>query len=273
MTPLERLWNRPDFRAHPVRALYRRAHWRWRWLWNNKPWPLRTAVETTLLAPRGGAGALIYYQGCSEPETAAFLCNALRPGMNFFDVGAHIGEYTLLAGRSVGPEGSVHAFEPQPDTYELLQENLRRNHAANVKAVPCAIAAECGLARFRRHPEPSQSTLDPGGDITVPTRTLPDYVRETGVLPHVIKVDVEGAECEVLKGALPLLGLSPGLAPLWVLEYSAENYRRFGASVSDLRRLLESAGYHLCHLSGVPVDRFSPTRTFNLAAVKGEWFR
>ena len=59
-----------------------------------------------MVAPKGGAGALIYYQGYSEPETARFLTAFLKPGMTFWDVGAHIGEYSLLAARCVGGAGS-----------------------------------------------------------------------------------------------------------------------------------------------------------------------
>jgi len=52
--------------------------------------------------PHGGAGALIYYQGFSEPQTARFVMRFLRPGMTFIDIGAHVGEYTLLAAQAVG---------------------------------------------------------------------------------------------------------------------------------------------------------------------------
>src|SRR5665213_715101 len=121
---LSRLRQRPDFRRNPVAAIRRRLWWRLRWAVSGQPWKIRLRNDIDMVAPKGGAGALIYYQGYSEPETARFLTAFLKSGMTFWDVGAHIGEYSLLAARSVGSVGHVHAFEQQPKVFEFLLRNV-----------------------------------------------------------------------------------------------------------------------------------------------------
>jgi hypothetical protein len=87
--------QRPDFRRNPVHAIYKRLCWRVRWRLCSEPWLLRLPNGMHIVIPQSGSGALIYYQGWSEPEVASFLIRFLSPNMTFIDVGAHIGEYVL----------------------------------------------------------------------------------------------------------------------------------------------------------------------------------
>src|SRR4051794_7361879 len=86
---LNRLFHRPDFQQNPARALLKRFSWRLRWTFKSEPWVLPLGPELEIEAPKGGAGALIYYLGYSEPEVASLIQRILRPGMTFWDVGAH----------------------------------------------------------------------------------------------------------------------------------------------------------------------------------------
>ena len=135
----------------------------------------------------------------------------VRPGMVFFDLGAHIGEYTLLASRLVTDTGQVHAFEPDPDIFKLLQENVARNKLGNVKLNCCAVSDADGEADFIICADPASSSiiqnsgLQPGPALkqiaSVPTRCLDSYHRESECRPNIVKADVEGAELLVLEGA------------------------------------------------------------------------
>lgn len=242
------LRTRPDFQTNPVRALSRRAVWRLRWLVRHDPWQLRLGDDLDILAPKGGAGALIYYQGFSEPETAAFIESFLKPGMVFWDVGAHIGEYSLLAASQVGDSGRVHAFEPQPGIFELLARNT--SDLRNVTLHRHAVADKIGIASLSIEPEPSRSFLDPGNStptvlrtVSVDTTSLDEFRRSCACTPHVIKIDVEGAERLVLAGAKSLLKLSPQEAPVWVIEYAPENCTRFYYHPRELVTTLGTYGY------------------------------
>src|SRR5204863_4628396 len=129
---ISRLRRRPDFQRNPLAAIRRRLWWRLRWAISSEPWHLRLGDDIKMFAPKGGAGALIYYQGNSEPETALFLTGFLKPGMVFWDIGAHIGEYSVIASKCVGTAGRVHALEPRPDVYEFLERNVVANGLSNV---------------------------------------------------------------------------------------------------------------------------------------------
>lgn len=257
-TRLRALYRRRDFRQSPPKALFRRLCWRLRWRLTKEPWLLALGEDLKIQVPCCGAGALIYYQGYSEPETARFMLSFLRPGMVFFDVGAHIGEYTLLASRRVGPSGQVHAFEPQPDTFGLLQSNAKVNALRNVRLNACAVSDREGQAEFGVRPEPSLSSIlrkvgaseadDLLCSITVASRTLDSYCRECGCWPDLVKIDVEGAELLVLQGAQDLLAAPPGRAPYLVFEYGPENYPHFGYGFADIMSVLGQAGYRMFRL-------------------------
>jgi len=281
---INRLLLREDFRRWPIRALARRLIWRLRWLSAGDRWQLRLANGMDISAPRCGAGALIYYQGCTEPETARFIERFLKPGMTFFDVGAHIGEYALLGSQRVGPAGAVHAFEPQPDTCDVLRGNVAQNRLTNVIVHCLAVGASDCRVDFDVCMEPSHSSIHSGSGgsderavlrtISVPQRTLDSYCAAQGACPQLIKVDVEGAEASVLQGARALLAKSPQESPVWVLEYAPENYARLGHTLTEVIKLLRSHRYGLQELDpdgdAVPV---SPSackwdHTVNLVASK-----
>jgi FkbM family methyltransferase len=242
---IRRLRERPDFRKSPVRALARRLFWRLRWMASERPWRLKLGPDLHLLTPKCGAGALIYYLGYSEPETAHFVRRFLKPGMVFWDVGAHIGEYSLMASRVVGPSGHVEAFEPQSDTFAYLTANIGTNHLTNVTPHESAVADTSQARRFTIAKEPSLSHLALGESIGVPvsTTTLDFVMSRSERTPHIVKVDVEGAEMLVLLGARDLLALPADEAPVWLMEYSPENCTRFGYSANDLLAVFLDYGY------------------------------
>lgn len=276
-----RLLRREDFRADPLGALGKRLRWRMRWMCRRSPWRLVTPLGFPLAVPKSGSGALIYYQGFSEPATAHFLLRVLRPGMVVFDVGAHFGEYTVLAARRVGPGGSVHAFEPQPSMYRLLEANVTENGLGNVVLNRCAVADCEGEAQFWQRREPASSSLagagPPGADVArcyrVPVVALDAYCERRAVTPELIKADVEGAERLVLEGARRLCSLPAARAPVWVLELSESASLRFGESCERWLRVLAGFGYAVYRLQAdgrpEPLSGWDPLGpTENVVAAK-----
>lgn len=284
MNAVARLLRRPDFRSHPVRALWRRVFWRLRWSINKSPWLHSLGGGLTLATPRAGISAMIYYWGRSEPETAAFILRFLRPGMVVIDVGAHFGEYTLIAARAVGDTGHIHAFEPHPDVFGFLSENVRRNRLTNVELNRVALAESGGDRRFELGADSAVSSLRPadGGNethphasertISVVATTLDAYCSAHPGHVDLVKIDVEGAELLIFQGAAEVLARPRGEAPVWIFEYSTENCPRFGYSPEALVEHLASRGYEVlkCAAGG----RLGPFRgepsspTFNLVATK-----
>jgi FkbM family methyltransferase len=252
MGSLGLLFRRPDFQRNPFRAVFRRLWWRLRWMLNSKPWDLPLGTDVKIRVPRCGAGALIYYQGYSSPKIAEFVLRFLRPGSVFVDVGAHLGEYTLLAARCVRPGGEVHAFEPAPDIFKMLEHNVRSSGLDGVRLVCSAIADQDGQLTFDVNAEPSQSALRSGqaasvdrpvGVLQVPVCRFETYWKPPSKRLDLLKIDVEGAERMVLSSAEPFLNLPPDRAPTLILEFAAHNFARFGYGPEELLGFLRDRGY------------------------------
>jgi FkbM family methyltransferase len=172
-----------------------------------------------------------------EPGETALLGAHIRPGMTVLDVGAHVGYYSVLAGRLAGPRGLVVAFEPNPRNYELLLANVWRNGLTNVVCFPWAVGERNGFAQLHLAPENSgdHRLYGDGTRDRVPVRTVAlDALEALRPPVDVVKIDVQGAEEAVLRGAERLLAGSPDA--LLTIEFSPPDLSAFG---SDERRLLD----------------------------------
>lgn len=161
------------------------------------------------LHPRTGKS---YFEGNIEPEVQAALQRHLRPGMTFYDIGANIGFFSLLAARLVGKNGKVVAFEADPEVATRLRENVARNSMNWVAVEEKAVWSEPGTVCFSRAaPEISPdrglghvvSTSTPE---TIDVRAVAlDGYTSMNPAPDFLKCDAEGAEVEVFHGAHRLL--------------------------------------------------------------------
>ncbi|HEX6227781.1 MAG TPA: FkbM family methyltransferase, partial [Chryseolinea sp.] len=130
-----------------------------------------------------------------------------------YDLGAHHGFLSLLAGKLVGDEGHVYAFEPLPSNFEMLVGNVALNKVKNVKPIHLAISNKEGSVHFSNTIHDTANTYvsrspgySPLNYITVPCNSLDNLVSSGRLaLPDFIKIDVEGAEYDVLLGATNLL--------------------------------------------------------------------
>ncbi len=283
LTRTRLLINRRDFRKNPILALYKRILWRFRWKITTEPWILRLRNGQRIAVPLSGSGALIYYQGCSEPELTAFLERVLKPGMVFFDVGAHIGEHVVLGSTLVAPDGQVHAFEPDSRNFAFLEKNVEMNGLHNVFLNRLAVYDKDTTLEFVQTREPSTSHIrshsvaESGPLLTVKATTLDHYIEDNGIdKVDVLKIDVEGAELYVLRGAQSLLDKPNGQAPIIIFEYSQANCKRFGYHPDEIVTLLKSRGFTIWVLKeGGTLERLrpellpDPSYHINLVAIKG----
>jgi FkbM family methyltransferase len=176
--------------------------------------------------------------GWYEPNIVEKFRQSITSDTVFFDVGAHIGQYSLCAAPIVR---SVHAFEANSKTIRLLRYNVESNHLANIVVNHVAVCDQVGTATFRESDayNPGASSLHgvSGESVTVPTTTLDAYCADHPVndAPVVIKIDVEGAEAEVLRGALSLLSNRHVTIFMEVID---EFQERSGGSCESLKDLL-----------------------------------
>jgi FkbM family methyltransferase len=148
-----------------------------------------------------GSGIHRCWLGFYEREKQKFIARTVRPNSVFYDVGANVGIYSLLASMLVGT-GKVFAFEPVPRNIKFLSEHLRLNRVTNVEVVPVAISDTVGVAHFDVEETGYMGHLAKHGGVSVQTETL-DSLALTGKIspPDYVKMDVEGAELLALRGA------------------------------------------------------------------------
>ena len=193
----------------------------------------------------------LFVCGSFEPNEFAFLQKALTRDAVFIDIGANEGFYTVFAAHLVGPRGRVIAVEPSPREYARLESNVAINRLSNVSLVRCGLGARRRKALLHiADPEHNgQNTLGEFGHAGV---TAVDHVEidlidldslaQEQVLRKVdvIKMDVEGAELEVIKGGLKTL---ERYQPTLLFELFEGALRQQGTSAEAVLAQLAELGY------------------------------
>ena len=153
-------------------------------------------------AASGEAKGLSILVNFAEPKQIAIAKKLIREDFICFDIGANVGLYTLLFSRHAK---SVYAFEPLPRNVLYLAKNLAFNSIKNVKIIPYAVSNINEPFFFKEGLNHSTGKLDNNGNIRILTISLDMFVSKTKIYPKLMKIDVEGAELYVLKGAKYLL--------------------------------------------------------------------
>jgi FkbM family methyltransferase len=152
--------------------------------------------------------------GKHEPDVWHRLMDAVRPGDTCLDIGASIGLFTLGFANRLRGNGRVFSFEPDSSSYQILQRHISLNEFSGL-VCPMNIAASDtngviqfmgGLGPTSHAAGPNDNTGDKTSYVSVAGVTLDTLFQGTGIVPDVIKIDVEGFELQVLKGAAGILG-------------------------------------------------------------------
>jgi FkbM family methyltransferase len=193
-----------------------------------------------LFIPEEEEALLLMYSGAGsaglEPGTRRILQAVVGPGGRAVDVGASVGLHTLALARAVGQTGRVDAFEAAPGLQPYLQRTLAVNGLGQVHLHNMAVGAKDGTASFQVARTIGHSSLYELGDdevrdqVTVQLRQL-DSVSGVMAPIDLIKIDVEGAELDVIRGAKKILSGSPECVV--VAEFGPSHLRRAGVSVED----------------------------------------
>ena len=182
--------------------------------------------------------------GVYEAEKQAVIHRLVRLGMTVFDVGANAGFFTLAFSRLVGPNGRVWAFEPLAGKVDALLKHVHMNALLNVHVVQSALADRSGVVGFDVCEDGSMGSIGSGGSrYHVPILSIDELV-DAGIvpIPALIKMDVEGAEFSVLKGAEKLVKRD---RPVLVIACHSEAQRR------RCLEFLRSNEYRVYYLNGL----------------------
>ena len=251
--------DRERFRPRAFRALTNSLNYRV---------PVRTRLGNgmTVTVPwNDDCGRAIWQCGYYESPSVHLIEKLLRPGMVFLDLGANIGQYSLVASRGVGPSGQVHSFEPDPETFRWLTRNVRRNRLENIYLNQVALFDEAGKrALYLATPQDtgSKSFAVPwtfsGETCEVACTTLDEYLGERRVeRVDVVKVDVEGSELPALVGGAGAL-FERSHKPILVVEFEERRQQAFGKSCAALAEFLTGQGYALFRSWGPVPEPYVP---------------
>jgi FkbM family methyltransferase len=185
-----------------------------------------------------GPSAVGFLFGTHDPEVQFVLGRLLRPRMTVYDVGANVGFTAMLAAKQVSAGGRVICFEPLPQNAEQIHHNSRLNGFSGIDVRVEALGRRDGEADFTLSHSPTWGRLaDVGatpqasGTTRVSVRSLDSIRAREGIaLPDLIKMDVEGAEADVLAGAARLLAEA---RPVLVIELH-HTARAVAAALAEL---------------------------------------
>jgi FkbM family methyltransferase len=205
------------------------------------PLSLQLRLRRYVLARR------IVRESVSSKARAAGLRAIVKNGDSVFDIGANAGEFSVALSLIVGPSGTVCAFEPVPETYDVLTEVVRLARLRNVRTYCVGLGERSGPVQFVIPERPAfagyyQAHLAAGverGRLIIAEMRVLDELIASGAAPRpsFLKVDVEGHELSVLRGAT---GLIDACHPSWLLEVSS-------ATSQAVFSLLLGRGYSAWH--------------------------
>jgi FkbM family methyltransferase len=207
-----------------------------------------------------------------EPDIYLPYVASIHEGMTVLDIGAHVGFFALAAAKRVGPMGKVVAFEPSPATLRVLRHHVKLNRWHDrVTVEPSVVSDRAGSVTFYTFDDSMAASLskenvevlnvqrpEHATPVEVPAVTLDDYCRARGLKPNVIKIDVEGAELRVLKGAERLLRESNDLV-IWC-EVHPRQMENLGDTASELAPFLDALGYSLAPIAEAGHHGIYPSR-------------
>jgi len=207
--------------------------------------PLSLLPKTTVLpvlqgAARGmrwivGSGVHGMWLGSYEADKQKLLSQLPLEGTTVLDIGANVGFFSILLSRLVGSTGRVFSFEPLPRNIDFIRQHLLLNKIDNVEIVSVAVSDKLGSMKFADSPLHAQGYLTDRGDLEVSVITLDSLDNFTNPVSFV-KIDVEGAEADLLRGGEAFFKSN---RPIILLATHSE------AQVEDCRNILTRYGYSM----------------------------
>jgi FkbM family methyltransferase len=207
--------------------------------------------STMLLNLREKLSWHIFATGRWETAESATLEKTLKTAHTFYDIGANIGYFSLMASNIIGSSGKVYAIEASPKNVSSLQQNILLNNHSNIIVYPYGLSHHTGSGLINQHAESGMSSFLPNfkteEQYTVPLIPLDELIRAEHLQPpDVIKIDVEGMELDVIRGMKSTLSANRHITLL--VEITAEFLESQGDSEIELYKILFDYGFRKSQL-------------------------
>jgi FkbM family methyltransferase len=197
-----------------------------------------------------GPDAPGFVSGEYERPVQEAIAGVVHAGDVCYDIGANVGFFSVLLGRLAGPTGSIYAFEPVPKNALTIERNARLNRLDNIKVLQVACSNESGMSELLLAHHIGGAVLknvgvppDLAGSLIVETVSIDTLVEDRQIKPpRFIKIDVEGAEMEVLQGMQRVLN---AWGPTVILELDDESADACEEKVRVCQRFLQDLDYRM----------------------------
>lgn len=194
----------------------------------------------------------LFLKGIHDPVETELVKRILKEGDVVIDIGAHIGYYTLLFAKAVGPCGRVFAFEPAPESFSLLRRNVENNKYHNVSLIQAAVCDTNGrMFLFLSGQDPVDHRIYDPGDGRTPVEIealrLDDYLEDKASTVSFIKMDIQGAEVAAMRGMNNILRENSDIKML--VEFWPRGLTAINVRPEEFLVNLESYGFHLYYVN------------------------
>lgn len=197
-----------------------------------------------------GDSLALSLNGIYERQETGFVEKEIKPGQTVVDIGAHIGYYSLIFAKLVGPSGIVYAFEPDPTNFSILQKNIKLNGYNNIVPINKAVTEKSGALNLYvsdgsagdhkiYNSDENRKTLQIDGV------ALDDFFKDKKV--DFIKMDIQGAEGGALKGMASLLENSKDIKV--ISEFTPSGIKKYGMEPRAYLELWQKLGFKLYNLN------------------------
>ncbi len=204
---IKHLLRHPIGRRNKLKSLASFFKWQFAQKILQSPVLMEFIEDGVFLVKKGMTGATgNIYSGLHEFEEMGFLLHFLKKEDVFFDVGANVGSYTILASKVIGATSC--SFEPSPNSFKHLEDNVFLNRIQKKALIfNQGIGAEKGNIQFSINQDTINHVVfdEKEESISIKITTLDQHIEELNIIPALIKIDVEGFETEVIRGADSLL--------------------------------------------------------------------
>lgn len=197
---------------------------------------------STMYLHKAGHSFEIVFEGGYEMLETKFLTSLDLNGKTVFDIGACIGYYTLLLSKQVGEQGKIYSFEPESKNFALLNKNILTNKFQNISSCQLAVGGKNQKTYLKISDSPGQHSVQEisGGTEEIQMVTLDRFIDMKHINPQnigYIKIDAEGCEYEILKGAVDLICKSD--KAIIQFEYAPQHLEEQGSNLEELFQFIQ----------------------------------